>query len=84
LNSDAHGQGESDSEIESNGGTGTSRKSQKRARVTKGSDAPPVPDLLQSQPAASNYGCLSLLKKRRTGTKKSSLQASCHCMHACI
>ncbi|KAI9390678.1 hypothetical protein POPTR_008G216600v4 [Populus trichocarpa] len=61
--------GESDSEIESNGGTGTSRKSQKRARVTKGSDAPPVPDLLQSQPAASNYGCLSLLKKRRTGSK---------------
>ncbi|KAJ6769463.1 PROTEIN ALWAYS EARLY 1-RELATED [Salix koriyanagi] len=61
--------GESDSEIESNGGTGTSQKSQKRARVTKGSDAPPVPDLLQSQPAASSYGCLSLLKKRRSGSK---------------
>ncbi|KAF9678015.1 hypothetical protein SADUNF_Sadunf08G0167900 [Salix dunnii] len=61
--------GESDSEIESNGGTGTSQKSQKRARVTKGSDAPPVPDLLQSQPAASTYGCMSLLKKRRSGSK---------------
>ncbi|XP_011043234.1 PREDICTED: protein ALWAYS EARLY 3-like isoform X1 [Populus euphratica] len=60
--------GESESEIESNGGTGTSQKSQKHARVTKGSDAPPVPDLLQSQPA-SNYGCLSMLKKRRTGSK---------------
>ncbi|CAK7333147.1 unnamed protein product, partial [Dovyalis caffra] len=61
--------GESDSELESNGGTVPSRKSQKRARVTKGSDAPPIPDLLQSQPTASNYGCLSLLKKRRSGSK---------------
>ncbi|XP_011044502.1 PREDICTED: protein ALWAYS EARLY 3-like isoform X1 [Populus euphratica] len=61
--------GESDSELESNGGTGPSQKPQKRARVTKGSEAPPVLDLLQSQPAASNYGCLSLLKKRRSGSK---------------
>lgn len=69
FNSHAYGQGESDSELESNGGTGPSQKPQKRARVTKGSEAPPVLDLLQSQPAASNYGCLSLLKKRRSGRK---------------
>lgn len=64
----------SDSEQESDEGTGASQKSQKRAggkfqnHTTKGSDEP-FPDLLQFQSAASNYGCLSLLKKRRSGRK---------------
>lgn len=56
----------SDSEQESNEGAGTSQKPQKRARgkvqagSSKGSD-------LQSPTLASNYGCLSLLKKKRSG-----------------
>ncbi|KAJ0035662.1 hypothetical protein Pint_24565 [Pistacia integerrima] len=64
----------SDSEQESDEGTGASQKSQKRAggkfqnHTTKGSDEP-FPDLLQFQSAASNYGCLSLLKKRRSGSR---------------
>ncbi|KAJ6771086.1 PROTEIN ALWAYS EARLY 1-RELATED [Salix koriyanagi] len=61
--------GESGSELESSGGKRPSKKPQKRARVTKGSAAPPVLDLLLSQPAASNYGCLSLFKKRHSGSK---------------
>ncbi|KAJ6719731.1 LIN-9 [Salix purpurea] len=61
--------GESGSELESSGGKRPSQKPQKRARVTKGSAAPPVLDLLLSQPAASNYGCLSLFKKRHSGSK---------------
>ncbi|XP_044498764.1 protein ALWAYS EARLY 3-like [Mangifera indica] len=64
----------SDSEQESDEGTGASQKSQKRAggkfrnHTTKGSEEP-VTDLLQFQSAASNYGCLSLLKKRRSGSR---------------
>ncbi|KAJ6313541.1 hypothetical protein OIU77_014930 [Salix suchowensis] len=61
--------GESGSELERSGGKRPSQKPQKRARVTKGSAAPPVLDLLLSQPAASNYGCLSLFKKRHSGSK---------------
>ncbi|KAK9289126.1 hypothetical protein L1049_017599 [Liquidambar formosana] len=61
----------SDSEQESNDGTGASRKPQKRVRgkfrhsTSKGLSSH-FPDLLQSQSVASNYGCLSLLKKRRS------------------
>lgn len=56
----------SDSEQESNEGAGTSQKPQKRARgkvqagTSKGSD-------LQTPTVAPNYGCLSLLKKKRSG-----------------
>ncbi|VFQ65337.1 unnamed protein product [Cuscuta campestris] len=56
----------SDSEQESNDGAGTSQKPQKRARgkvhagTSKGSD-------FQSPTPASNSGCLSLLKKKRSG-----------------
>ncbi|KAF9607392.1 hypothetical protein IFM89_034625 [Coptis chinensis] len=63
---------ESESERESNDEPETSRKPQKRARgklrsnVSKGSDEN-SPDLLRSQSVASNYGCLSLLKKKRSG-----------------
>lgn len=59
-----------DSEQESNDGAGTSRKPQKRhqgkvhASTSKGSDGR---FLSQSLTVASNYGCLSLLKKKRTG-----------------
>ncbi|PIA61564.1 hypothetical protein AQUCO_00300823v1 [Aquilegia coerulea] len=62
----------SESDRESNDEPGISRKPQKRARgkfrssVSKGLDEP-VPDLLRSQSTASNYGCLSLLKKKRSG-----------------
>ncbi|XP_058107388.1 protein ALWAYS EARLY 2-like [Magnolia sinica] len=62
----------SDSERESNDGVGASRKPQKRGRgkfkanSSKGSDGP-FPDLLQHQSIASSYGCLSLLKKKRSG-----------------
>ncbi|KAK6930448.1 DIRP domain, partial [Dillenia turbinata] len=62
----------SDSEQDSVDGIGTSRRPQKRGRGksrpigSKGSDGNFV-DLLHSQPVATNYGCLSLLKKRRTG-----------------
>nr|DAD33388.1 TPA_asm: hypothetical protein HUJ06_012239 [Nelumbo nucifera] len=60
-----------DSERESNDVSETSRKPQKRGRgkvrdnVSKGSDRY-LSDLLHSQ-SASSYGCLSLLKKRRSG-----------------
>ncbi|KAF8387887.1 hypothetical protein HHK36_026549 [Tetracentron sinense] len=62
----------SDSERESNDGSGISRKPPKRGRgkfrlnISKGLEGD-FPDLLQSQAVASSYGCLSLLKKRRTG-----------------
>uniref|UniRef100_A0A8R7UAQ8 DIRP domain-containing protein n=1 Tax=Triticum urartu TaxID=4572 RepID=A0A8R7UAQ8_TRIUA len=61
----------SNSDHESNGSPKTSRKPQKRGRaklqsVSKASDTR-YPDLLQSQPASSSYGCLSLLKKKRSG-----------------
>lgn len=65
-------QGGSDSEQESNEGTGASRKPQKRSRG-KLRDQPsksldkPLPDLLQFHSAASSYGCLSLLKRKRSG-----------------
>ena len=65
-------QGGSDSEQESNEGMGASRKPQKRSRG-KLRDQPsksldkPLPDLLQFHSAASGYGCLSLLKRKRSG-----------------
>ncbi|KAK3189776.1 hypothetical protein Dsin_029337 [Dipteronia sinensis] len=64
----------SDSEQESDEGTEASPKSQKRVggkllkQSTKGSDGP-FPDLLQFQSAASNYGCMSLLKKKRSESR---------------
>lgn len=70
-------QGGSDSEQESNEDIGTSRKPQKRARVksreqtSKGSEGP-LSDRLQFQSAS---GCLSLLKKRRTGVKSLSISS---------
>uniref|UniRef100_A0A5B6Z075 SANT domain-containing protein n=1 Tax=Davidia involucrata TaxID=16924 RepID=A0A5B6Z075_DAVIN len=60
----------SDSEQESNDGTGTPRKPQKRGRskfrpnTFKGSEGH---FLVHSQTVASSSGCLSLLKKRRSG-----------------
>ncbi|CAK9159738.1 unnamed protein product [Ilex paraguariensis] len=60
----------SDSEQESNDGAGTSRKPQKRARgkvqpnISKGSDGRV---LSHSQTVTSSYGCLPLLKKKRSG-----------------
>uniref|UniRef100_M8BB98 Uncharacterized protein n=1 Tax=Aegilops tauschii TaxID=37682 RepID=M8BB98_AEGTA len=65
----------SNSDHESNGSPKTSRKPQKRGRaklqsVSKASDTR-YPDLLQSQPASSSYGCLSLLKKKRSGASVS-------------
>ncbi|GMH20039.1 hypothetical protein Nepgr_021880 [Nepenthes gracilis] len=68
--------GGSDSEQESNDGVGTSRKPQKHGRAAlrsgtnRGSDAH-FPDISQSQTAASSYGCLSMLKKRRSGSGQS-------------
>ncbi|TVU38319.1 hypothetical protein EJB05_11682 [Eragrostis curvula] len=61
----------SNSDRESNDSPKASRKPQKRGRakfqsVSKTSDTR-YPDLLQSQPASSSYGCLSLLKKKRSG-----------------
>ncbi|KAK3163558.1 hypothetical protein QOZ80_1AG0005280 [Eleusine coracana subsp. coracana] len=61
----------SNSDHESNDSPKASRKPQKRGRakfqsVSKTSDTR-YPDLLQSQPASSSYGCLSLLKKKRSG-----------------
>ncbi|CBI26088.3 unnamed protein product, partial [Vitis vinifera] len=62
----------SDSGQESNDGTGTSRKPPKRGRgkirpnSSKELDGH-FPDLSQSPLAASSYGCLSLLKKKRSG-----------------
>lgn len=63
----------SNSDRESNDSPKTSRKPQKRGRakfqsVSKTSDTR-YPDQLQSQPASSSYGCLSLLKKKRSGGK---------------
>jgi len=60
----------SNSDHESNDSPKTSRKPQKRGRakfqsVSKTSDTC-YPDQLQSQPASSSYGCLSLLKKKRS------------------
>ncbi|KAF8654527.1 hypothetical protein HU200_061718 [Digitaria exilis] len=61
----------SNSDRESNDSPKTSRKPQKRGRakfqsVSKTSDTR-YPDQLQSQPASSSYGCLSLLKRKRSG-----------------
>ncbi|CAO2207173.1 unnamed protein product [Urochloa humidicola] len=61
----------SNSDHESNDSPKTSRKPQKRGRarfqsVSKTSDTR-YPDQFQSQPASSSYGCLSLLKKKRSG-----------------
>ncbi|KAG2584872.1 protein ALWAYS EARLY 2-like isoform X6 [Panicum virgatum] len=61
----------SNSDHESNDSPKASRKPQKRGRakfpsVSKTSDTC-YPDQLQSQPASSSYGCLSLLKKKRSG-----------------
>ncbi|XP_015696072.1 protein ALWAYS EARLY 2 isoform X2 [Oryza brachyantha] len=61
----------SNSDHESNGSPKTSRKPRKRGRakfqsVSKASDTQ-HPHQLQSQPASSSYGCLSLLKKKRSG-----------------
>lgn len=61
----------SNSDHESNESPKTSRKPQKRGRaklqsVSKTCDTR-YADLLQSQPSSSNYGCLSLLKKKRSG-----------------
>ncbi|CAI0626887.1 unnamed protein product [Linum tenue] len=61
--------GDSESEQEVNEAPSTSRKPQKRARVTKGSEGSPVTDLSKSLSAASNYGCLSLLKRRRSESR---------------
>ncbi|KAK4855475.1 hypothetical protein QYF36_007763 [Acer negundo] len=64
----------SDSEQESDEGTEASLKSQKRVggkllkQSSKGSDGP-FPDLLQFQSATSNYGCMSLLKKKRSESR---------------
>ncbi|KAG8064258.1 hypothetical protein GUJ93_ZPchr0004g39168 [Zizania palustris] len=61
----------SNSDHESNGSPKTSRKPRKRGRakfqsVSKASDTQ-QPDQLQTQPDSSSYGCLSLLKKKRSG-----------------
>ncbi|KAG8636582.1 hypothetical protein MANES_15G014400v8 [Manihot esculenta] len=60
---------ESESEQETNEPVVAHQKPQKGARGTKELDASPAPDLVQSQSGASNYGCLSLLKKRRSGSR---------------
>ncbi|WCJ23526.1 DIRP Myb-like DNA-binding domain [Euphorbia peplus] len=60
---------DSDSEQESIEPVVAPRKPQKIARRTKELDVPPVQELLQSQSAASSYGCLSLLKKKRSGSR---------------
>ncbi|KAK4483287.1 hypothetical protein RD792_010472 [Penstemon davidsonii] len=63
----------SDSDQESNDGAGSNRKTQKRARgkvlptTSKASDEHLVS---HSQTVAINYGCLSLLKKKRSGGSK--------------
>ncbi|KAF5465516.1 hypothetical protein F2P56_015513 [Juglans regia] len=64
----------SDSEEESNEGAGASRKPQKRARgkiqnSTSKELIGHFPELSRSHSIASSYGCLSLLKKRRSGIK---------------
>ncbi|OMO53706.1 hypothetical protein CCACVL1_28433 [Corchorus capsularis] len=66
--------GGSDSEQESNEGMGSSRKPQKRSRG-KLRDQPSksleksFPDLLQFHSATSTYGCMSLLKRRRSDSR---------------
>jgi hypothetical protein len=62
----------SDSEEESNEDGGASRKPQKRARGkiqnnTSKELVGQFSDLSRSQSFASSYGCLSILKKRRSG-----------------
>ncbi|XP_022979673.1 protein ALWAYS EARLY 3-like isoform X1 [Cucurbita maxima] len=67
-------QRDSESEQESNENSGARRKPQKRLRGksqnnnSKGLD-PHFGDASQSQSFPTNYGCLSLLKKRRSGIK---------------
>lgn len=66
----------SDSEEESNEGAEASRKPQKRARgkVQNSTSKELVghfPELSRSHSIASSYGCLSLLKKRRSGEERS-------------
>lgn len=61
----------SDSDQESNDASRISRRTPKRGRgkfklMSKGSDVT-YPDLLQYQAASSSYGCLSLLKRKRSG-----------------
>jgi hypothetical protein len=73
----------SDSEEESNQDAGASRKPQKRARGkiqnnTSKELVGQFPDLSQSQSFASSYGCLSLLKKRRSGGNPLSLSLCVH------
>ncbi|XP_022722421.1 protein ALWAYS EARLY 3-like isoform X3 [Durio zibethinus] len=68
------GRGGSDSEQESNEGMGASKRRPKRSRG-KLRDQPskslykPLPDLLHFHSAASSYGCLSLLKRRRSESR---------------
>ncbi|XP_042050498.1 protein ALWAYS EARLY 3-like isoform X2 [Salvia splendens] len=60
----------SDSDQENNDGAGSSQKTQKRARGKVQPPTPKVPDeyiASESPITASNYGCLSLLKKKRSG-----------------
>lgn len=73
----------SDSEEESNEDAGASRKPQKRARGktlnnTSKELVGQFPDLSRSQSFASSYGCLSLLKKRRSGGNPCALSLSVH------
>ena len=78
----------SDSGQESNDGTGTSRKPPKRGRgkirpnSSKELDGH-FPDLSQSPLAASSYGCLSLLKKKRSGGKHSLSLFTHMCAREC-
>ncbi|KAK4425827.1 protein ALWAYS EARLY 3 [Sesamum alatum] len=60
----------SDSDQESNDGVGSSQKTQKRARgkVPPPTSKPSAEQFVPHSPTiASNYGCLSLLKKKRSG-----------------
>ncbi|KAK6146164.1 hypothetical protein DH2020_020033 [Rehmannia glutinosa] len=60
----------SDSDQESNDGAGSSRKTQKRVRgkvQPTTSKAPEDQLVSHTQTVASDYGCLSLLKKKRSG-----------------
>lgn len=60
----------SDSEQESNDGVGIPRKPHKRTRgKVQPNPARNLSDVPQSQSVASSYGCLSLLKKKRSGGK---------------
>lgn len=67
------------SDCESNGSPETSRNPQKPGlaklqSMSKTSDTR-CPDLLQSQPDSSSYGCLSLLKEKIPGDETSALDA---------